>query len=215
MKFRRPPALRAPLHLSVAALALVAVALVATGCSLSRPVPVKQTYLIEAAAPAAGRTRPETLRIGTFKVAAPYRSKEFVYRETDLRFETDYYTEFLVAPAAMIGEGTARALEAARVFARVVPPGAQPDGDLILDGFVGALYGDSREAGKPAAELAITFYLSRTDAATSVPFWTKEYRRRVPVAKAADGYAAALSAAFSEIVAELARDLAGVELPPR
>jgi uncharacterized lipoprotein YmbA len=208
-----------PLRRTHAPLTVVAAAIVAGllvgGCALPRTAPVKQTFLIEAAPPAAAATtRPATLRVGTMNVAAPFRGKAFVYRTTDLRFDADYYTEFLVAPAAMLGESTARALDRALVFARVVPPGAPPDGEFVLDAFVDALYFDLRDAGKPAAEISVTFYLSRAEAATPIPFWSKEYRRRVPAAGTTpDAYAAAMSAAFSGIAAELARDLAAVELP--
>jgi len=196
------------------AFALVAAVALVAGCAL-RSAPVKQTFLIEGPAPpAAAKTQAGTLRVRTFNVAAPFRGKGFVYRETDLKYESDFYSEFLVAPAAMIGEGTARALDRAKVFARVVAPGAPPDGDFVLDGFVDALYGDARKTGEPAAEIVVTFYLSRADAATPVPFWSKQYRRRVPVTTATpDAYATALSTAFGEITAELARDLAAVEIP--
>jgi len=195
---------------------LAAVALVG-GCALSRPAPVKQVFLLEAAVPpAAAKPQPGTLRVGTVGVAAPYRGKALVFRQSELGYDADFYTEFLVIPSAMIGDATARALDGARVFARVIPPGAPPDGDWVLDGFVGALYGDRRDPAKPAAELAITWYLSRADAATSTPFWSKEYRRRVPVSgTTADAHATALTAALGEIVAELARDLAAVPLPSR
>ena len=133
-----------------------------------------------------------TLRVGTVNVAAPFRSRSFVVREGDLRFESDFYSEFLVAPAAMIGEATARSLDRAGVFARVVPPGAPPDGDYVLDGFVSALYEDLRDTGKPAAVLAVTYYLARADG--TPPFWSKEYRQSVPFASnSPDAYAAALS----------------------
>ncbi len=100
------------------------------------------------------------------------------------------------------------------MFARVVAPGAPPDGDWVLDGFVDELYGDARSGTPPGAELAVSYYLSRADAATPVPFWSKQYRRRVPVATATpEAYAAALSTAFGEITAELASDLSAVELP--
>jgi len=200
---------------STIVVAAIIASLLVGGCALSRPAPVKETFLVEAAPPAAAATtHPATLRVGAMNVAAPFRGKAFVYRMADLRFEADYYNEFLVAPAAMLGEGTARALDRARVFARVVPPGAPPDGEFVLDGFVNALYVDLRDAGKPAAEISITYYLSRADAATPVPFWSKEYARRVPAARTTpDAYAAALSAAFSGIVAELARDLAAAQLP--
>ena len=196
------------------ALALAAVVLVA-GCSITRPAPVKTMFLIDPPAPAAAaQAQPATLRVGTVNVAAPFRGRTFIYRDSDLRFQTDYYAEFVVAPAAMIGETTGRALDRAGVFARVVPPGAPPEGDYVLDGFVSALYGDVREPAKPAAEVAVTFYLSRADAGMGAPLWSKEYRRRAAVGSPVpESYAAALSSAFGEIYAELARDLATVKLP--
>ncbi|MEP7182898.1 MAG: ABC-type transport auxiliary lipoprotein family protein [Betaproteobacteria bacterium] len=205
------PRLAARLALAAAAVALVA------GCSLSRPAPVKAMFLLEPAAPpAAAKAQPATLRVGTVNVAAPFRGRAFVYRESELRYQSDFYAEFVVAPAAMIGELTARGLDGARVFVRVLPPGAPPDGDYVLDGFVSSLYGDGRDAGKPAAEVAVTYYLSRADIGNATPFWSKEYRRRVAVAGAApEGYAAALSTAMGEILAELAKDLAAVSLPKK
>ena len=205
--------LRRPSAATLAFVALVAAAILAAGCS--RPATVKQMFLIQAAPPpVVAKTHLRTLRVRAFNVAAPFRSKSFVCRETDLKYESDFYSEFLVAPAAMLGEGSARALDRARVFARVVAPGAPPDGDWVLDGFVDELYGDARSGTPPGAELAVSYYLSRADAATPVPFWSKQYHRRVPVATATpEAYAAALSTAFGEITAELASDLSAVELP--
>jgi hypothetical protein len=198
-----------------AILAALAVAVLAAGCSLTRPAPIKQAYLIDPGAPpVAATTQPATLRVGTINVAVPFRGRALIFRQTDLRYEADFYSEFLVAPAAMLGEGTARALDRARVFARVIPPGAPPDGEFVLDGFVDALYLDVREPGKATAEVGVTYYLSRADAPTPVPFWSKQYRRSVPIlASSPDAQAAALSAAFGEITAELARDLAALQLP--
>jgi cholesterol transport system auxiliary component len=204
---------RIPVPTTAFAAALVA-GLFVGACTFSRPAPVKHTFLVEPATPTvAAKPQPATLRVGALNVAAPFRGKAFMYRQTELRFDADFYTEFLVAPAAMMGEGTARALDRARVFARVVPPGAPPDGEYVLDGFVDALYVDMRDAGKPAVEVAITYYLSRADASAPVPFWSKDYRRRALVAASSpEAYAAAMSAAFTEIIAELARDLESVTL---
>ncbi len=197
-------------------LGIAMLALALGGCNtLSRPAPVKNTFLLAPQAPqAVARPKPGTLRVGAINVAAPFRGKQFVYRESELKYVNDFYTEFLVPPASMIHEATARALDRARVFERVVQPGARSDADYTLDGFVEALYGDARNATKPSAELAITYYLTRSDAAS--PFWSKEYRRSVPLAGATpDQYASALSVAFGEILAELAKDLSTVELPPK
>jgi len=218
MTARTPRALaRLAIRAAATSALVIAAAAFITGCSLTRPAPVKTMYLIEPPPPpAAAKAQPGTLRVGTVNVAAPFRGRTFIYRDSELRFQTDYYAEFVVAPAAMIGEVTARSLDRAGVFARVVPPGAPPDGDYVLDGFVSALYGDVREAAKPAAEVAVTFYLSRADAGMATPIWSKEYRRRVPVGSPVpESYAAALSSAFGEIYVELARDLAAINLPAK
>lgn len=194
---------------------LLAIVAVLGGCALSRPAPVKHTFLLEPPPAAAGaRVHPFALRVGTVNVAAPFRGRALIYRSTEFKYDADFYSEFLVAPAAMIGEVTARSLESTGVFGRVIPPGAPPDGDWVLDGFVSALYGDLRDAARPTAALAISFYLSRTDAASSTPVWSRNYARRVAVADATpEAYAHALSGALGEILADLARDLAAADLP--
>ena len=189
---------------------LVAVAAASLGaCSITRPSPVKEMYLLEPPpVQALAQTSPLSVRIGTVTVAAPYRDRTFVVREADLRFENDYYHEYVVAPAPMIAEAMARALAQSKAFAKVIPPGAPAEADLTVDAFVGSLFADNRDPKAPAAELAITFYVVRPDR-SAVPLWTKEYRRRTPLtAVSAASYAAAQSAALGEILAELARDLA-------
>jgi cholesterol transport system auxiliary component len=203
------------LRTTLAACALVTLAL--AGCSATRTSPVKQTFLLDPPAPAAvARAQPGTLRIEGVTVAAPFRGKAFVFRATDLKFESDFYNEFIVAPAANVAEATARALQRAGVFARVLPPGPPVDADWVLDGFVTTLHGDVRDPAKPAAELAITYYLSRGDGGLGVPVWSREYAQRVPLAaNTAVAYAAALNTALGQILADLARDLAAAELPKR
>lgn len=193
----------------------VVVALLA-GCSaLTRQAPVRQTFLLDPPAPAvAAHSQPGALRVGNINVAAPFRGKTFIYRVSDLRFETDYYVEFLVPPAAMLAEQTARALDHARSFERVAGPGGAAEAQWVLDGFATALYADLREAGKPAAELDITYYLTSAVDSAQTPAWTREYRQRVPMRDTtAAAYAEALNKAFGEIVAALARDLAAAPLP--
>ena len=203
--------LRARLALAVAAAVVVA------GCSVTRPSPVKGTFLLDPPSPAAvAKTQPTTLRMGTITVAAPFRGRTFVSREGDLRYESDFYNEFLVAPATMIGELTGRALERARVFALVSPAASTADADWLLDGFVASLYVDARDPAKMAAEVEISYYLFRAEAGSGMPVWTQTYRQRVPLsATTAQAYAAALNAAFSQIFADLARDLSAASLPKR
>jgi ABC-type uncharacterized transport system auxiliary subunit len=189
-----------------------AVALVAAlaGCAaLTREPPVKQAFLLEPAAPPAlASPLPVSARVGTVTVSAAFRDRSFVVRESELRFETDFYHEFAVVPAAMIGEAMARAFDRANLFTRMIPPGTAPEADLVIDAFVTSLYADRRDPQKPAAELALTLFVSRADR-PGAPLWSREYRRRVPLtAQSAEGYAGAQTRALSEILAEATRDLA-------
>ena len=195
---------------------VVLAALALAGCSaVTRPAPVKQTFLLDSAAPApVARPQPSSARVGTVNIAAPFRGKSFVSREGDLRYDTDFYNEFLVPPATMIGELTSRALERAKVFTLVVPINSAAPTEWLLDGFVSSLVVDAREPGKMYADLAITYYLFRADGGTGMPVWTRDYRQREPLsALTAQAYAAALNTALGRIFADLARDLAAAELP--
>src|SRR4029079_1606186 len=127
----------------------------------------------------------------------------------ELRYEADFYNEFLVPPATMIGEITSRGLERAKAFTLVAPVNSATRTDWLLDGFVWSLFVDAREQGRMYAEVAVSYYLFRADAGTAMPVWTRDYRQRVPLtASTAQAYAAAINTAFAQILADLARDLA-------
>lgn len=200
---------------AVGALAVVAFATALASCSFTRQAPLKRTFLLEPASPpTASVQKLVSLRVGVVNVAAPYRGKAFVYRQDELKFEADFYNEFFVAPTAMLSEATARALAAANVFRRTIPPGAADAGDYVLDGFASELYGDARDPARLAAAVAITFYLTPANALTPNVIWSREYRQRAPLADATpDALARAWNAALATILADLARDLAAADLP--
>jgi cholesterol transport system auxiliary component len=216
---KTPPAvpLRARRSMFLATGIAFAFAAVLTGCTLTRPSPVKRTYLFDPTAPpAASAPKPYTLRVAALRVAAPYAARQLVYRYDELKYEADFYSEFFVAPAAMLSEAIARTLAAANVFKRVIPPGASPeDGVFLLDGFVNELYGDAREPKAPAAVLSVTFYLSVLNPLSEPSvIWSREYRQRVPVAASnPDEVVRAWNTALTALVGELSRDLAAMNLP--
>ena len=198
--------------------ALVVVAAVAlASCSVTRPSPVKQTFLLDPPLPAAvAKAQPSSLRMGTVNVGAPFRGRSFVSRESELRYDTDFYNEFLVPPAMMIGELTGRALERAKAFALVTPASSNADADFILDGFVASLFVDAREPAKMVADVDITYYLFRADGGSGLPVWTQTYRQRAPLSgNTASAYATALNVALGAVFADLARDLAAANLPAK
>jgi ABC-type uncharacterized transport system auxiliary subunit len=198
-----------------ARLALLACIVFVAGCSFTREPPVKKIYLVDAPPPpAAAKAHPAALRVGTVRVSLPYRGRNIVVREGEYRYQNDFYLEFLVPPGPMLTEQTARALAAARVFARVVPPGAYGEADYVLDGFVSEMYADVRGDTKVAAVVDVMYYLRNANSANEVPFWSQEYKQSVTVSgPTTEAYAAAVNSAWGAIFADLAKDLAAATLP--
>ena len=200
-------------------LALLALAALVASCALSRPSPVKRTFLLDPKLPAAASSaaKPVSIRVGSVSVAAPFRGKQFVFRESDLKFESDFYDEFFVAPAIMFSDATAKALVASKAFRNVVPFGAASDDyEYTLDGFVSELYADTRNAAAPEAVITVTYYLTPTSAGGSNVVWSREYRQSTKISGTGpEAVARGWNAALGAILADLAKDLAAADLPAK
>lgn len=192
---------------------LAAAALAA--CGLSRPAVERTTYLLTATreAPPAAAAKPVAVKVRPMRAAPLYERRELLYRVDGERVVSDFYNEFAESPESMLTAAVIAWLRNARLFAAVIEPGVPVDAPYALDGSIVTLRGDFRDPAKPAAEVAIQFYLVRLGGAAPQLVYDRVLASRVDLAaRTPQALAAGYNQALGRILAELERDLAALTL---
>ncbi|MFO1362639.1 MAG: ABC-type transport auxiliary lipoprotein family protein [Burkholderiales bacterium] len=185
-------------------------------CSWTRP-PVERVSFDLAPArtgPAAGTPDAAVLKVRPFRVAAPYDNREFLYRMADGQLVADFYHGFAAGPGELVTAATVNWLKASGRFRSVLEPGISADAPYVLEGAVHALYGDLRDAQRPAAVLEVQVYLVRAAGDREVVL-DRRYAERIALA---DGAPAAIAQGYDQalaaVLARLERDLGALALKP-
>ena len=198
---------------------LFAVALIlAPGCSLKKAYPAKSTFTLEAirGETAARASSAVVLRVRPFTAVAPFDERVFRSRIDDVRFESDFYNEFVSTPRTLIGDQTRLWLQSAGLFGAVLEPASKAEATHILEGSVTALYADLRDAAAPKAVVELRLLLLKDSSASPEIVLDKTYRQAVPMenrqpAKLAVGW----SKGLAQILTALEQDLAAKLSAPR
>jgi cholesterol transport system auxiliary component len=182
-----------------------------SGCvNLERSYPDKHYFALEAnrfAKPSA-QTGDGILEVAELRVSPRYDGQSFVYRISEASYETDFYNQFLIAPAALITEEVRQGLTQERIFAYVINSSSQLQPTHRLEGTVNALYGDFRNVEASRAVLEIEFFLSRPNPAGSEIVMNKRYSQSVALSGRSPealvrGWNQALDAVLGALVADL------------
>jgi uncharacterized lipoprotein YmbA len=189
--------------------AILALTLVA--CSIGRPIREPTTYIIDPPIDAAQQPavrRPETLRVGLVRVAAPYSGSALVYRLDDVRYATDPYHAFVADTGAMLDSRIAGWLERTGPFSHVIAPGSAQSAPYVLEMTVADLYGDFRPAKPPAAVMSVQFVLIDQAAKRPQVTYERSIATRVVLgSESPDALVRGYGTAFADILGQLAADL--------
>ena len=153
------------------------------------------------------------LQISSVRISPRYQAKNFTYRLSDTSYESDFYDEFLIAPATLIAEELAKGLTRAAIFQHVIDSSSQLAPTHSLEAAVNAIYGDFRSGSAPKAVLEMEFFVSKETAGKSEILMQKRYSKSVPLERrSADALVKGWNKGLEEILANLAADLKGANL---
>ncbi|MBI1997685.1 MAG: membrane integrity-associated transporter subunit PqiC [Deltaproteobacteria bacterium] len=183
----------------------------ASGCvGIERSYPDKRYFVLEVNRNVNPSNPPGrgVLQVANIRVSPRYEDKGFVYRTSGSSYESDFYNQFLVSPAALLGEELRKGLAQSEIFRHVINASSQLEPTHVLEGVVDALYGDFRDPGAPKAVLEMEFFLRKESPSKAEIVAAKRYAKSVAVTGRSPealvkGWNEALDAILSALVADL------------
>lgn len=196
-------------------LSLLAV-LIVPGCvSLKREPPRKRMFGLEATRPSGLHLNADgvVLQIRTARIALPYDSSGFVYRQGDGTWESDFHNEFFAPPAVLLTEQVRRWLVGAPESLRVVEAGTREKVTHVLHIRVNALFGDYPDEGTRRAVMELEFAIDTAERSAEAVMFERAYRQEIPFEEpGADGLVDGWNRALEGILSDLVNDLNEVGL---
>lgn len=191
--------------------ALAALLVFFSGCvSFERGYPDQRYFVIEVKR----NVNPPTtsgngvVEVADVRISPRYTEKSFVYRTSDARYESDFYNQFLVAPAALITEELRKGLAQSQVFRHVIGSSNQLQPTHVLQADVSGLYGDFRNGSALKAVLEMEFLLTKEADGRSQIVLEKSYAKTVYVSRRSpEALVQGWSQALEEILTALVVDL--------
>jgi uncharacterized lipoprotein YmbA len=193
---------------------LAAAWLMIPGCSLKKQPPELQYYVL-------GATRDQesiasvgeiSLGVRGFRVSPLFERSNFVYQRTDVKYESDYYHQFLIRPAQQITVSVLDWLSDSGLFSHVAEFASATNITHVLEGRVNALYADYRDREAPRAVLEIEFFLVEEPMGLPRLMFHNRYREEISFASGdREAMVAAWNAGLKKILTDLESDIDGLE----
>ena len=188
----------------------------ASGCvGIEKSYPDKRYFVLEVSRNVNPSNPPENgvLQIAHIRVSPRYEDKGFVYRTSGSSYESDFYNQFLVSPAALLGEELRKGLAQSQIFRHVINASSQLEPTHVLEGVVDALYGDFRESSAPKAVLEMEFFLRKESPSKADIVAARRYAKSVAVnGRSPEALVKGWNEALDAILASLLADLKSATL---
>lgn len=153
------------------------------GCvSIEKSYPDKRYFVLDIALDTSPQNPAETgtLQIASARVSPRYADKNFVYRRSDTRFESDFYNQFLISPGVLVTEELRREFSRSGMFKFVIGSVNALAPTHTLETVVNTLYGDFRDLKAPKAVIEMEFFLTQEASPGGIVFH-KLYHGTIPL----------------------------------
>ncbi|MCB1142572.1 MAG: membrane integrity-associated transporter subunit PqiC [Leptospiraceae bacterium] len=186
-----------------------------SNCSsfLKKDYPEKKYYLLDTDRSnlKKGKLKFPLLKITKIRISPYFEGKNFVYKQGNLNYETDFYNEFLVYPSNNINEVVNKWI----IESGLSVPWSVYDEDVYqLQINVESLHGDFSDGSKPRAILELNFLLQK--AGSKKILYTKKFHKDEPITEInADNLVTAWNKGLTEIMIEMESDLRKIQLPKK
>jgi cholesterol transport system auxiliary component len=119
------------------------------------------------------------LEVRRFEISPSFANREFVYRNGDLSYVSDFYNQFFRPPSSLITEEVRKWLSESGQFKYVVDSSNSVEPNYVLEGNISELYGDFRATNEPKSVLGIQFFLTEETSANPKIVFQNNYRSEV------------------------------------
>lgn len=148
------------------------------------------------------------LEVSELRISPRYQGQSFVYRISEAGYESDFYNQFLIAPAALVTEELRKGLAQSRIFAYVTNSASQLRPTHRLEGTVNALYGDFRGGVEGRAVVELELFLTKQVPQGTEVLMDKRYSRSVPLTRRSPealvkGWDESLRGIFTSLITDL------------
>lgn len=181
------------------------------GCvSLDRSYPEKHSFVLEISRDGQSLQDPASgiVEVADMRISPRYEGQSFIYRVSEGGYESDFYNQFLIAPAVLVTEEVRRGLAQSGISQYVINSSSQIQPTYRLDGTVNAIYGDFRNASTTKAVLDMEFFLTKPGQGATQVLIAKRYSKSVPLTgRTPEALVKGWNEALEEILRSLVADL--------
>jgi cholesterol transport system auxiliary component len=187
----------------------------AGGClDLKKTYPEKRSFVLDVGLPEQEASSNATIviKINKFRVSPLFAGRAMVYRIADLQYESDFYNEWFVAPAALVTQQVHHWLSKSSGSQLVGLGMNHADPTHVLEGTVTEFYGDFR--GTPRAVFGLELHLLDAMHEHQLLF-RRSYRQEVPLDdRSSEALAHGLTEALRLVLVDIVKDLAASGVLP-